>query len=205
VYVRVPDIVLKGEPQLCAEDNLTALFFDVKILLHHLGDPQVAERLARSSPRWPRRLPRTECSSRSRRLPGTRPWHPPGLAPDRDVRRSRRGLAGHRSAPAAPKFGQDLTAVSASLLPGLPAATQTGLPPAGDDELTNTKNTMALRHGCTSRSAGRTRFFSIVKPAPPKQGKPRSMACRGTGGLRELWGYLSSASRRSRGWPRSGW
>src|SRR5437764_1688311 len=31
---------------------------------------------------------------------------------------------------------------AASLLPGLLAATRTGLPPAGDDELTNTKNTM---------------------------------------------------------------
>ena len=35
--------------------------------------------------------------------------------------------------------------------------------------------------------------------------RPRSRACRCTGGLRELWGYLSSASRRSRGRPRSGW
>ena len=32
VYVRVPDVVLKGEPQLGAEDNLATLFFDVKIL-----------------------------------------------------------------------------------------------------------------------------------------------------------------------------
>ena len=31
-----------------------------------------------------------------------------------------------------------------------------GLTPASDDELTNAKNTMALRHGVTSRSAGRT-------------------------------------------------
>jgi hypothetical protein len=30
----------------------------------------------------------------------------------------------------------------ASLLPGLPAAIRTRLPPAGDDELTNTRNTM---------------------------------------------------------------
>src|SRR5260370_6943053 len=36
---------------------------------------------------------------------------------------------------------------TASLLPGLLAATRTGLPPAGDDELTNTKN----HHGTTSR------------------------------------------------------
>ena len=36
---------------------------------------------------------------------------------------------------------------AASLLPGLLAATRTGLPPAGDDELTNTKN----HHGITSR------------------------------------------------------
>jgi hypothetical protein len=45
---------------------------------------------------------------------------------------------------------------AASLLPGLLAATRTGLPPAGDDELTNTK----IHHGTTSRchlrSAGRT-------------------------------------------------
>jgi hypothetical protein len=36
---------------------------------------------------------------------------------------------------------------AASLLPGLLAATRTGLTPAGDDELTNTK----IHHGCTSR------------------------------------------------------
>src|SRR5258708_37780552 len=36
---------------------------------------------------------------------------------------------------------------AASLLPGLLAATRTGLPPAGDDELTNTKK----HHGLTSR------------------------------------------------------
>src|ERR1700751_5177216 len=36
---------------------------------------------------------------------------------------------------------------AASLLPGLLAATRTGLPPAGDDELTNTKK----HHGSTSR------------------------------------------------------
>jgi hypothetical protein len=36
---------------------------------------------------------------------------------------------------------------AASLLPGLLAATRTGLPPAGDDELTNTK----IHHGLTSR------------------------------------------------------
>jgi hypothetical protein len=44
-----------------------------------------------------------------------------------------------------------------ALLPGLLATTRTGLPPAGDDELTNTKNTMALRHGVTSHFAGRTK------------------------------------------------
>ena len=38
VYVRVPDVVLEGEPELGAEDNLAALF-NVKILLYHLGDP----------------------------------------------------------------------------------------------------------------------------------------------------------------------
>ena len=36
---------------------------------------------------------------------------------------------------------------AASLLPGLLAATRTGLPPAGDHELTNTKK----HHGTTSR------------------------------------------------------
>jgi len=36
---------------------------------------------------------------------------------------------------------------TASLLPGLLAATRTGLPPASDDELTNTK----IHHGLTSR------------------------------------------------------
>ena len=36
---------------------------------------------------------------------------------------------------------------AASLLPGLLAATRTGLPPAGDDELTNTRKHHALRHG----------------------------------------------------------
>src|SRR5215468_5442522 len=36
---------------------------------------------------------------------------------------------------------------TASLLPGLLAATRTGLPPAGDDELTNTK----INHGAMSR------------------------------------------------------
>jgi hypothetical protein len=46
---------------------------------------------------------------------------------------------------------------AASLLPGLLAATRTGLPPASNDELTNTTITMALRHGDTSRSAGRTK------------------------------------------------
>jgi hypothetical protein len=46
---------------------------------------------------------------------------------------------------------------AASLLPGLLAATRTGLPPAGDDELTNTKKHHALRHGATSCSAGRTK------------------------------------------------
>ena len=46
---------------------------------------------------------------------------------------------------------------AASLPSGLLGATRTGLPPAGDDELTNTKITMALRHGVTSRFAGRTK------------------------------------------------
>ena len=46
---------------------------------------------------------------------------------------------------------------AASLLPGLLAATRTGLPPASDDELTNTKIRRGLRHGLTSHSAGRTK------------------------------------------------
>jgi hypothetical protein len=46
---------------------------------------------------------------------------------------------------------------AASLPPGLLAAIRTGLTPAGDDELTNQKNHHALRHGGTSRSAGRTK------------------------------------------------
>src|SRR3974390_2825156 len=46
---------------------------------------------------------------------------------------------------------------AASLLPGLLAATRTGLPPAGDDELTNTRKHHALRHGAPSCSAGRTK------------------------------------------------
>jgi hypothetical protein len=45
---------------------------------------------------------------------------------------------------------------TASLLPGLLAATRTGLTPAGDDELTNTKKHHELPHGATSRSPGRT-------------------------------------------------
>jgi hypothetical protein len=42
-------------------------------------------------------------------------------------------------------------------LPGLLAATRTGLTPAGDDELTNSKIHHGLRHGATSCSAGRTK------------------------------------------------
>ena len=38
---------------------------------------------------------------------------------------------------------------AASLLPGLMAATRTGLPLQGDGELTNTRTTTALRHGVT--------------------------------------------------------
>ena len=38
---------------------------------------------------------------------------------------------------------------------------------------------------------------SIVKPAPPKRGKPRSWAWTAWRDLRELWGFLSSASRGS--------
>jgi hypothetical protein len=46
---------------------------------------------------------------------------------------------------------------AASLLPGLLAATRTGLTPASDDELTNTKIHRGSRHGLTSHSAGRTK------------------------------------------------
>ena len=46
---------------------------------------------------------------------------------------------------------------TASLLPGLLAATRTGLTPASNDELTNTKIHRGLRHGLTSHSAGRTK------------------------------------------------
>jgi hypothetical protein len=44
---------------------------------------------------------------------------------------------------------------AASLLPGLLAATRTGLPPASDDELTNSKIRCYV-YSVTSRSAGRT-------------------------------------------------
>jgi hypothetical protein len=47
-----------------------------------------------------------------------------------------------------------LTGQTARLLPGLLAATRTGLTPASDAELTNTKTTTALRHGDTSRLLG---------------------------------------------------
>jgi hypothetical protein len=46
---------------------------------------------------------------------------------------------------------------TASLLPGLLAATRTGLTPASNDELTNRRSTVDLRHGPTSHSAGRTK------------------------------------------------
>jgi hypothetical protein len=46
------------------------------------------------------------------------------------------------------EVGYGLPAGAASLLPGLLAATRTGLTPAGDDELTNTK----INRGLTSRS-----------------------------------------------------
>ena len=45
---------------------------------------------------------------------------------------------------------------AASLLPGLLAATRTGLPPAGDDDLTNSKKHHGSRHGVASCSTGRT-------------------------------------------------
>ena len=206
VYVRVPDVVLKGEPQLGAEDNLAALFFDVKILLHHLGDPQVAERLARGLHRGGRGVFQG-LSARPDHV--DYPLHAHGILlvwrPDRDVRRSRRGLAGHRSAPAIPKFGQDLNCGQRQPATGPPGSYPTGLPPAGDDELTNTKK----HHGITSRChlplCWAHEISSIVKPAPPKRGKPRSWAWTAWRDLRELWRYLSSASRRSRGRPRSGW
>src|SRR5689334_20016723 len=56
---------------------------------------------------------------------------------------------------------------AASLLPGPPAATRTGLPPAGDDELTNTK----IHHGTTSRLhlppswAHITGHYPVISPA----------------------------------------
>jgi len=56
---------------------------------------------------------------------------------------------------------------AASLLPGLLAATRTGLTPAGNDELTNTKIHRGLRHGLTSHSAGRTKDRGLVRPKKP--------------------------------------
>ena len=55
---------------------------------------------------------------------------------------------------------------AASLLPGLLAATRTGLPPAGDDELTNSKIHHGLRHGVTSCSAGRTKDRASARSSP---------------------------------------
>src|ERR1035441_2645976 len=49
--------------------------------------------------------------------------------------------------PAQVRLPRAFPARAASLVPGLLAATRTGLTPAGDDELTNTKS----HHGCTSR------------------------------------------------------
>jgi len=55
---------------------------------------------------------------------------------------------------------------AASLLPGLLAATRTGLTPAGDDELTNTKNTMNYVTVSPPILLGaREHFSEIVGPA----------------------------------------
>jgi hypothetical protein len=68
-----------------------------------------------------------------------------------------------RTAPSLPHEGLTLGSddpfpgQAASLLPGLLAATRTGLTPASDDELTNTKIHRGSRHGLTSHSAGRTK------------------------------------------------
>src|SRR6185369_13541934 len=45
---------------------------------------------------------------------------------------------------------------AASLLPGLLAATRTGLPPAGDDELYGHEDRLPRTHSHSSRPAGRT-------------------------------------------------
>jgi hypothetical protein len=50
--------------------------------------------------------------------------------------------------------GEEVPDGGADLLPGLLAATRTGLPPAGDDELTNSKIHHDLRHGVTSALLG---------------------------------------------------
>jgi hypothetical protein len=66
-------------------------------------------------------------------------WHICGCEPQAHDRRSSR--AGRRASnPAGQSRGcNSRHAQAASLLPGLLAATRTGLPPAGDDELTNSK------------------------------------------------------------------
>ena len=48
-------LVLEGQPQLGAEDDLAALL-DIQVLLHHLSDTQVTERLARGAHRGDRRV-----------------------------------------------------------------------------------------------------------------------------------------------------
>ena len=73
---------------------------------------------------------------------------------------------------------------AASLLPGLLAATRTGLPPAGDDELTNSKIHHGLRHGVTSCSAGRTKRSRIeLTRLVSRQRCPLRLGFRHTVGL----------------------
>ncbi len=45
----------------------------------------------------------------------------------------------------------------------------------------------------------------VYETGTAEAGKPRSWAWTACRGRQELWGYLLSASRRSRGRPRSGW
>jgi hypothetical protein len=73
-----------------------------------------------------------------------RVMHCPRRPPPAQTRRQATAQPGDPGAGRFPRRRQPAT--------GLLAATRTGLPPAGDDELTSTRSTMALRHGVTSRS-----------------------------------------------------
>jgi hypothetical protein len=76
---------------------------------------------------------------------------------------------------------------TASLLPGLLAATRTGLPPASDDELTNPKMHHGLRHDVTSGSAGRTKKAQCAGQPPRRRVPARvTMAVVGYG---DMWLY----------------